>query len=531
MTRYALCALALAACPAAPPSVDVSAPTVQSVSPADGATAVPLQTGPSLCFSEPMQPASLTSTTVVLSRVVGSSAKATGAAVSLDASGLCASLYLAGGLSPSSGYKIEVTTGALSAAGVELAHAKDATSGFTSTFFTAGPPAQASLWVPANGTVSAPLDLAQVRVSFSRPVGGAAAPLLLSPAGGTSALGDGGLDATAPPPEPLAAGEQISVVLAGGLVDADGNPPEAPGSLGFEMGGCPEGSPPSVSDGTPLPRDRDALLLFQVDRPCLCGAAVAEPDCPGATAVVTPASCQAPYDPCQGGLLCSCQVPLVGLCPGGSAQATPQATGWNGQLGTAPDPAPFQLAAPLPPLVLDELLLSPEGTRADGEFVEVVNLGDAPLDLLGLVLANCTGSPGCALPKTTQAFGPFVSGGPTAIPPHGYALLVDGSFDASTAAALPAGTLLLAPLDGTPLLTLSTTKPQPVALFAAGGAGPPLSTFDGSLTAVKGLSAERIDPAAPDPLPGSWAPALVPGGTPGSCNSVTPAADCADASP
>ena len=149
----------------------------------------------------------------------------------------------------------------------------------------------------------------------------------------------------------------------------------------------------------------------------------------------------------------------------------------------------------MPPLVLDELLLSPEGTRAAGEFVEVVNLGAAPVDLLGIVLANCTGSAGCAVPKTTQAFGPFVAGGPTAIAPFGYALLVDGSFDPTQAPSLPAGTLLLAPLDGAPLLSLSTTsEPQPVALFAAGGAGPPLSTFDGSLTAVKGFSAERIDP-------------------------------------
>jgi hypothetical protein len=278
-----------------------------------------------------------------------------------------------------------------------------------------------------------------------------------------------------------------------------------------------------------IARDRDALLLYQVDRPCLCSAALSEPDCPGATVVSTPASCQAPYDPCQGGVLCFCQVPLVGLCPSGAAEALPQATGWNGQMGASEDPAQFQLADPLPPLVLDEVLLSPAGTRSAGEFVEVVNLGPAPVDLLGLVLANCAGSTGCAVPKKTQAFGPFVSGGPTAIAPFGYALLVDGRFDTTQAPALPAGTLLLAPLDGAPLLSLSTSEPQPVALFPASGVGPPLSTFDGSLATVKGFSAERINPLAPDPLPGNWALTTAPGGTPGSCNSVTPASDCAEA--
>ncbi len=530
MKRALLPLLALAACPPPQPSLDVSAPTVASVVPAAGATGVPLATAPRICFDTPMTASSLTSTTLLFARLLGSTAKVVTTSVAVDPDGLCADLYPPGDLSPSSGYKIEVTTGALSAAGVEVAHTKDATSAFLSSFFTAAQPTQANLWVPTNGTLTAPLDLAQVLVSFSRPLGcGSPEPLILTPSGGPSDLAPDGLSAAAPVPEPLSAGEQVAVALSPALTDPDGNPPAPPGTLGFEVGSCPEGSPPSVSDGTAVPRDRDALLLYQVDRPCLCGASLVELDCDGGSALVTPATCQAPYDPCVGGLLCFCQVPLVDLCPGGAAQATPQATGWNGQLGTATDPAPFQLAAPLPPVVVDELLLSPEGTRAEGEFVEVVNLGATPIDLLGIVLANCAGSTGCAIPKDTQAFGPFVAGGPTAIAPYGYALLVDGSFDPTQAASMPAGTLLLAPLDGSPLLSLSTTEPQPVGLFAAGGAGPPLSTFDGSLIAVKGLSAERIDPSAPDPLPGSWALSVAPGGTPGSCNSVTPASDCAEA--
>ena len=43
---------------------------------------------------------------------------------------------------------------------------------------------------------------------------------------------------------------------------------------------------------------------------------------------------------------------------------------------------------------------------------------------------------------------------------------------------------------------------------------------------ARGLSLERVDPSAPDPLPQGFSLAALPGGTPGACNSVTPAADC-----
>ncbi|MHB8416762.1 MAG: Ig-like domain-containing protein [Myxococcales bacterium] len=526
MKRWPLLFLPLAACPPAQPSIDIQAPAVVSVQPPDGGTAVPLDTVPELCFSEAMDPTSV-SGAVTLDRKVGSKKLSTNAAATLDAQGLCVTLAPPGPLSPESAYEIVLTTAATSAAGVKVTHGKGTTA-LASTFFTAGAPTQASLWIPTNGALDAPLDLAAVLVAFSRPVSAGGSPLALTPPGGGGQFESPFL-AEAPAPAPLAAGESVSVAVAPSVVDPDGNPPALPGSLGFTVGQCAEGSPPSVSDGTALPRDRDALLLYQVDRPCLCAAQLDDPGCPDAGWVAVPAVCEAPYDPCQGGLLCSCAVPLVGLCPGSAAQATPSALGWNGQIGGASDPAPFQLTDPLPPLAITEVLLSPEGSRTSGAFVEVANLGGAPIDLLGLTLANCAGTLACAIPKATQAFGAFVEGGATVIPAHGYALLVDRHFDSTQYPTLPAETLLLAPLDGSPLMSLSTTKPQPIGLLQAGGVGPPLSTFDGSLAAQKGLSAERVDPGAPDPQPGNWSLTTIPGGTPGSCNSVTPAADCPEA--
>jgi hypothetical protein len=255
--------LMLAACLPPTANLDVAAPQVTSVEPNAEATGVPLGTTPRICFDEAMTASSLTGTTLVLDRMVGSSAKPVATTVTVDADGQCADLTPPGALSPSSGYKIEVTTGALSVDGVEMAHTKDATSAFTSSFVTAGQPTQANLWVPTNGTLTAPLDLAQVLVSFSRPVGcGNPQPLVLTPSGGISDLNGDGFSASSPLPEPLSPGEQITVALSSALTDPDGNPPVEPGSLGFAIGNCPEGSPPSVSDGTVVARDRDAVLLF-----------------------------------------------------------------------------------------------------------------------------------------------------------------------------------------------------------------------------------------------------------------------------
>ncbi|HUB08719.1 MAG TPA: Ig-like domain-containing protein [Myxococcales bacterium] len=522
----ALCLLA--ACPPAAPTIDVTAPEVVSVDPADGGTAVPLGTSPELCFSEAMDPTSLTPASVALDRKVGSKKQNAGATPTLDATGRCLTLTPPGPLAPSSSYEIALTTGAHSAAGVELSHGKSATTAFASTFFTAGVPTEAALWIPSNGTLAAPLDLAEVLVGFSRPMARSDAPLQLVPAGGGSYFVDG-LHAAELTPAPLMVGESFSLTLSASLVDADGDAPVSPGSLGFTVGSCAEGDPPSVTDGTVLPRDRDALLVYQVDRPCLCAATIDDSGCADAGFVASPATCSVPYDPCQGGALCSCAVPLVGLCPGTAAAATPLTLGWNGLQGSAPDVSEFQLASPLPPLVITEVMLSPSSSRTTGAFVEVANLGDDPIDLLGLQLANCAGTQACAYPKAIQAFGPLVPGASTVVAPHDYALLVDGQFEASQYPSLPADVLLLAPMDGAPLLSLSTTEPQPIGLLPASGAGPPLSTFDGTVAAQKGFSAERIDPAAPDPQPGNWSLTAIPGGTPGLCNSVTPAAACPEA--
>ncbi|MHB1846402.1 MAG: Ig-like domain-containing domain, partial [Deltaproteobacteria bacterium] len=391
--RRAVIALALAGClpPITPPST--TAPKIASVSPTDGATGVPLAVAPTLCFDQPLDPLTVTASAFVLERAQGKSHPHVPATVALDASGACAILTPAGPLAPTSRYEVSVTDAAHAQSGLSLAHPPGQRIVFTASFTTAGAPTRASLLAPADGALAAPLDLATVEVTFSRRVSSTAPPLALTPEGGPSALDPSGRLATIEPP-PLSPGELVALALDPGLRDPDGDPPLTADALGFTVGQCAEGSPPSVGGGTAIPRDTDALLLFLVDRPSLCAATVSEAGCPDAGAIPVPALCTSPYDPCVGGLLCRCAVPLVGLCPGGDAEATPEATGWNGQVGSAGGPSDFTLSPPLPRLVLSELMLQPTGSRAPGEYVEVVNLDDGPEDLLGISLASCAGSVG-----------------------------------------------------------------------------------------------------------------------------------------
>jgi len=522
------CALLLC-CGPARPAIDVQAPRVSSVDPADGAIGVSLNAVVTFCFDRAMQPLTIDPTNTSLARVVGRHRTALAISVSASDDARCFTLAPAGRLSPSSAYELSLYKGALSAAGVELSHGSGQKTAFRSAFRTRGARAQASLLVPSEGTVHAPLDLASVEVSFSQAVTSAQAAFEAEPGALQGVLASDGLGAAASFPGPGVAGEVVSVNLQPGVHDANGDPPETTAPLGFTFGSCAEGVPPALGAGLALGRDRDAVLLFLADRPSMCDARLVDPTCPDAGSLPTAASCDQAYDPCVGGGSCQCLVPLVALCPGDTLSVSPTARGWNGQTASG-TPVALTLAPKLPALVLGELMLKPVAGKRTEAYVEVQNTGAEPLDLQGIVLADCHGTVGCFAPAKEQPFGPFSPGGTTVLAAHGYALLVGGSFDASLYPDLPAQTLLLAPLDHGPLLRLSTNRQQPVGLID-GASGALLSSFDGSLLPAEGLSLERIDPRAPDPLPGNWAMGNALGGTPGSCNSVTDEASCIEGDP
>jgi hypothetical protein len=520
-----LWAIALcASCAPGRPELDVRAPRVVTVDPADGATDVARDSAVTLCFDLTMQSGTLDASSVNLTRAVGGSRSSVPLVIVPTGDGRCFTLTPQALLSPQNDYALALTKDILSAAGVELDHSSGQKTAFRSSFRTRGAGARATLRIPAEGTVHAPLDLATIELSFSEPLVAAGPAFDAEPGMMAGNLSQDGLSATAPVIGTPTAGDTVDVNLDSSLRDGSGATPEIVAPLRFTYGACAEGGAPSVGAGLVLARDRDALLLYEVARPSLCDATLLDPQCLDGGAIVTAAVCDQAYDPCAAGSGCQCLVPLVNLCAGDHASVRPLVHGWNGKTASAAT-VPFILSAQLPAVVLAELMLSPPANKRSQIYLEIQNLGVDPVDLQGLVLADCHGTVGCFAPAHEQAFGPFTMGGLTVLSGRGYALLVDASFDATLYPGLPPETLLLSPSDRSPFMHLSARSPQPIGLIDA-ASGALLSSFDGSVMPVEGVAIERIDPRAPDPMPGSWALGSAPGGTPGGCNSLTPEADC-----
>ncbi len=502
-------------------TVDVTAPRLAETNPIDGAVDVPPTTAIQACFSAPLNPATVTASGVELARQDGHGHATLALSVVLDPSATCLQILPGPTLAPSSHYQVTLKKTLLGANGVAIGDSR-VTSAYVFGFTTAGAPATATLLVPSDGMLSAPLDLSTVVIAFSAPVrlGDDGGPFLALPGGGPSTLSSDGRLATAPFAG-AAPGVSVSVTLDPSLTDPSGQPPETGGPLGFTLGQCAEGSAPGVGAAAVVAQDVDAWLEFAVDRPGLCGAAVSDPGSSAAGPVrLTGPRCTAAYDPCLLGSACVCDVPIAALGPGDLLQVVPTLLGFDGQLGAGPV-ATFQTALPLPSIALTEIFPGPK-TAA---FVELQNRGSAPFDLQGIYLADCELSIGCsALKSAPLPFGPAGGVGSTTLQPDAYALLVDPTFD-PTAASVPDDVLLLTPLDGKPLLHLSSTEAQSLALLSS-QAQAPVSIFDGAVLPKKPYSLERVDPGVRDAIAGNWALSRVSGGTPGACNSVTPGSAC-----
>jgi hypothetical protein len=172
--------------------------------------------------------------------------------------------------------------------------------------------------------------------------------------------------------------------------------------------------------------------------------------------------------------------------------------------------APPQGPAPVP--ALTEVRADADSPEAGGEYVEVANLGEGPLDLRTFRLAKRTASG--ALSECV----PWpLSGGP--VPPGGHALLVGGAYDQRY--ALPASTALYACGGAALLGGLANDRPPDLLLLDRDASA--VSTVGESTVAPRCTAAlERIHPAGPD-APENW---VCGDGTPGACNASTQATEC-----
>ena len=205
-------------------------------------------------------------------------------------------------------------------------------------------------------------------------------------------------------------------------------------------------------------------------------------------------------------------------------------------------------------VAISEVMADPAGFEGEipgglaDEYVELLNLGAVEVDLAGWSLTD-----GDAVDELIawqiethgELEAPGLVTGTTLVPAGGYALVLDPDHASEERGepqpyAIPAGTVILT-VDGSDIGGgggLTTT--DPLTLYEAGGTGRDqvIDTFgtpkdeespgdrdDDGLDGIPfgpgdGNALERIDPAGADEE-GNWAVSL-PGGTPGSANSVTP---------
>lgn len=278
----------------------------------------------------------------------------------------------------------------------------------------AGPPAGpggATLVDPAAGAAGVPLNLTGVIVRFPGEIvwgssglvlcdGGPAVPSSLpAPADCT----DGGagacyrVDLQAPLPPSVA----CSVALAPGATDPSGAV-LAPGVIGvFQDSAEADTTPPVIGD-----------VAVKVSGPCLEVAFSSDESAAG-DVTIQAGGVELDVPAGAGQTSFDVSIPLGALPPSVPATVAATAIDLAGNLATS---APFAFTTPVavPPIAITEVLANPAGPEPQQEYVELRNLGDAPVSLSGLRLTDSKG--GDDLPEQTLGAG-------------AYALVVTSSYD------------------------------------------------------------------------------------------------------
>jgi hypothetical protein len=228
-------------------------PTVISVVPANGATAVPINQALTASFSEAMNPATITPTTFT---VTGPGGVAVTGAVTYVAAGSIATFRPAANLLPSTVYTGTVTTGATDLAGNALAN------NFVWSFTTAAQDLTKPIVVatnPANADTNVPFNRL-VNATFSKPMNPAtisAATFTLIGPGGTAVAGlvsyaGVGNQATFAPTAPLTPNALFTATITTGAADLSGNTLAANYVWTFTTGAGPDTTKPEVISTSPV---------------------------------------------------------------------------------------------------------------------------------------------------------------------------------------------------------------------------------------------------------------------------------------
>src|SRR5580765_638086 len=232
------------------PVPDTTPPTVSSISPADAATGVALNSSVSASLSEAMTNATLTNTTFTLTQTSGGAIIGGRVSISGNTATFAPSVALAG----DTNYTATITTGVQDAAGNALA------ANLAWTFTTAAAPdttpPTVSAMSPASGATGVALN-SPVSATFSEPMTNSTltnASFTLAGSGGAAVSGMvtvSGNTATFTPTAPLAATTQHTATISTAAKDAAGNALAANFSSTFVTAAAPDTTPPAVSATSP----------------------------------------------------------------------------------------------------------------------------------------------------------------------------------------------------------------------------------------------------------------------------------------
>jgi hypothetical protein len=356
--------------------------------------------------------------------------------------------------------------------------------------FQVAPPSRRATLISPKAGAEVPLNLAVLRVS--------------SPGGRVALVGANG----SPVAGPVEARGQVQLAMrleAGKRyrLSLDGVADE---EQSFTAAACSRDAPPALQGGAARLTVRDKSVVAQVVLDWPVRLEVAVDDGSGATVSgETFVSCSPPACGPQS-FECEGSVRIDGLKP--ATDYSLRVTAYD-DLGFTARAAPqsFSTVAPLPRLLISEVMANPPPPRGEGEYLEILNLGPGAAAAGSLALA---GPDGVARPLLGAA--PPI---PLLLAPGARALAVGKSFEVARYPSMP---------PGTPVLRASTQRllgrglahkaPPPIKLVLQGTVPVELADFPGGGPhCPEGASLQR-DEKAPADAQATWTCGPV-GGTPG----------------
>ena len=456
---------------------DTTPPSVSSVSPAAGATAVAINTALTASFSEAMNAASLDSGSFTLACPAGSAVSGT---VAYDLSSNVASFTPGGVLPAGTTCAATLTTAVRDLAGNALA------APFTWSFTTAAvadttAPTVSSV-LPAAGASAVAINTA-ISASFSEAMNPASLTTasfgLACPTGsaitGTVGYANSSNVATFTPSSALPSNTTCTATLTTAVRDLAGNALAAPFTWSFTTSAAPDTTAPTVS--TVFPANGATAVAIntaitssfsEAMAPASLNTASFTLACPTGSAITGTVGYASsgnvasftPSSPLPASVICTATITTAARDAAGNALAAPFS--WSFTTGAAPDTTRPTVTAVVPASAASNVAVNSAVTISFSEAMDPLSLTSSSLTLACPVGTAITGTVSTAMSSSSASFTPASN-----LPPN-----TSCTVTVTTAARDVAGNTLAAPFTSsfTTGAALDTTPPTVLSTNPADGA-------------------------------------------------------------